>query len=189
MAQDTNSTARNVTSMDADPRQTLLAMQRDLTTINDAIGGLSALAMLIDGYQDDTVDVRQVVRLLDPVVSNLRNAAEEMEMSLRRTRGAMGGDRPLPGENDLRLCQLAEEHRRLEDWAPDLKHCSDRQEAIATEMLDLPADSLIGAAAKLVAARAIGEGEPTDLYPKVQHRALDEIERLAGFGSQQQAAE
>ena len=178
-----------------DPRRTLTAMQSNLTTINDAIGGLSALAMLIDGYQDGLVDIRQVVRLLDPITSNLRDAAEDMELNLRRTRGGMVGDRPLPGENDLRLCRLHDEFKGL--W--DQVHAEDpkavgggpaarRQEEIAHEMLRTPADTYIGAAAKMATA-VEDRDEPESLIDKLEWQAARDLERLAGFGEQQQAAE
>ena len=171
------------------PIKQALRLEKKVRHVNEVKRGLRGLTLLLDGHVQNEIDPMYVLGLLDPLEEKLREAAEELDAGYYQLVKALRGDQDWSGLNDLRLCQLAGEHRRLDDRAPDLKEAVDRQEAIATEMLDLPADSLIGAAAKLVAARVQGEDEPAELYPKVQHRALDEIERFAGFTPQQQAAE
>jgi hypothetical protein len=94
----------------------------------------------------------------------------------------------LPGDNDRRLCVLKEHYDELvaavnaeaSDESTD-GAAARRQDAIVEEMLGIPADSVIGIAAKLAVAR-IPEDEPTTPFEKLEHRALKEIERLGGFG-------
>lgn len=93
----------------------------------------------------------------------------------------------LPSDNDRRLCLLRERYDELvanvnaeaNDEAPD-GPAQQRQDAIVEEMLAIPANSVIGIAAKLAVAR-IPEDEPDTPFEKLEHRALKEIERLAGF--------
>ncbi|MBK1668333.1 hypothetical protein CKO28_09830 [Rhodovibrio sodomensis] len=162
-----------------DLSQTMQEMGKDVDAINDAVDGLRALAMLLHGYQDDTVGTSQVMRLLDPIVANLQNAAEQAEVRSRSARRAMNGERPLPGENDLYLCRLSKEYQEICEANTGI--VSDDESAIMDKMLATPADSIIGVAAKLAAVSRTRDPEPTAVCDKLEHRALVEVERLGGF--------
>ena len=177
-----------VENFPTDPRRAVLAMEPDVTEVQNAATALNGLVRLINAADTDhVVDARDVVSLLAPIAGQLSHAAEELDTHHQAAHRALGGDRPLPGENDRRLCQLSEEHRRLA--AEDRDELTDRERAVRDELLTTPADSAVGVAAKLAAVRDSRAPEPDAPLDKIEHRALAEIERLAGFGPQQQAAE
>ena len=96
-------------------------------------------------------------------------------------------------ENDVRLCQLHGEFKSL--WDRVLAEgekpgpACRRQDEIVREMLQTPADTYVGVAAKIATATEDRGSEPESLGDKLEWRAARELERFGGFGSQQQAAE
>jgi hypothetical protein len=171
-------------------RQNVLGLEQPVRAVNQAVRGLRGLTLLLDGYEQSEIDPMYVLALLDPIERNLRQTAENLDARFSQTHNSMREGEGLPGDNDRRLCVLKQEHEDLAA-AVNAEAASDegsegvahqRQEAIVEEMLSIPADSVVGIAAKLAAVRASRADEPDELYDKLEHRALSEIERLGGFG-------
>jgi hypothetical protein len=168
-------------------RQNVLGLEQPVREVNQAVRGLRGLTLLLDGYEQSEIDPMYVLALLDPIERNLRETAENLDARFSQTQDSMRAGDYLPGDNDRRLCVLEREYAALQPQVrseiasertdgPALQ----RQFEIVEEMTALPADTVVGIAAKLAVGH-LPEGEPETAFEKLEHRALKEIERLGGF--------